>query len=307
MADYPSEITVTLSDLMKMETYAHVAKTKHRVHSILAGQHASKLRGRGLDFAEVRDYVAGDDIRSIDWLVTARTGKTHTKVFNEEKERPCFAIVDQSSFMFFGSRRYTKSVIAAHFAAMAGFHTIKSGDRFGGIVFGDESFDHVVPRRSSASVQTFLQCLVKRNRELPLRKNVRSNRSMLIENLHRAAGMITHDYVVAIISDFSDIDDELKNQFTRMSRHNDVILVHVTDPMDEKMPDGVVVLSDGEHQLLWQNNRKDAGRKYAQRFEDVHDKFPRQMLRYNVPVVVLDTLQPLNEQVVKILGKALRP
>ena len=118
----PSEIAINLSDLAKLEhlVTGFSLLPRQAVHSVLSGKHASKLRGRGLDFSEVRKYVHGDDIRNIDWKVTARTRVTHTKVFNEEKERPTFVIVDQSSSMFFASQGSVKSVLAAQLAAIAG-------------------------------------------------------------------------------------------------------------------------------------------------------------------------------------------
>ena len=122
-------ITVSLEDLNRQEHQfnRYSILGRKNVYSVLAGRHSSKLRGRGLDFEEVRKYVAGDDIRNIDWNVTARTRQTYTKVYNEEKERPNFCIVDQSSDMFFGSDRYTKSYVAAMLSAMAGFKVLKAG------------------------------------------------------------------------------------------------------------------------------------------------------------------------------------
>jgi uncharacterized protein (DUF58 family) len=136
-SSYPPEIAVTLDDLMRYEWLVQTGKLlpSHPVYSILAGRHSSKLRGRGLDFEEVRPYIPGDDIRNIDWRVTARTGKTHSKVFTEEKERPTFILLDQTSWMFFGSTRFAKSVSAAQAAALGAFYTIKRGDRTGGIIF----------------------------------------------------------------------------------------------------------------------------------------------------------------------------
>src|ERR1700754_1797969 len=124
---YPPEVVTSLSDLMRFEWLVGSRKLlpAHPVYSLLAGRHASKLRGRGLDFEEVRQYIPGDDIRNIDWKVTARTGTTHSKVFNEEKERPTFMVLDQSSWMFFGSQRFVKSVAAAHAAAIGAFYTLK--------------------------------------------------------------------------------------------------------------------------------------------------------------------------------------
>ena len=130
-----------------------------RSQSILAGRHRSKLRGRGLDFDEVRKYVSGDDIRNIDWKVTARVGETHTKVFTEERERPVLLIIDQSPSMFFGSKRFLKSVIAAHTAALCAWRVLEVGDRIGGAVFNDEKMDIVRPRRDRGNVQQLLSMM----------------------------------------------------------------------------------------------------------------------------------------------------
>ena len=142
---YPQDVFISLQDLLKMEHHARnfsFQARKQKVRSILGGKHASKLRGRGLDFEEVRNYVAGDDIRNIDWKVTARTQKTHSKVFSEEKEKPALIVVDQSKSMFFGSQRKTKSVVAAEIAALAAFRVLKEGDRVGGIVFAINDVHH---------------------------------------------------------------------------------------------------------------------------------------------------------------------
>ena len=144
---YPPDVFVSLQSLLKMEHiasgFSFLAK-KQKVRSILGGKHASKLRGRGLDFEEVRNYVAGDDIRNIDWKVTARTQKTHSRVFSEEKEKPALILVDQSKSMFFGSQRRTKSVVAAELAALAAFRIQKEGDRVGGVVFADDGFGFII-------------------------------------------------------------------------------------------------------------------------------------------------------------------
>ena len=131
----PPEVYVTLRDLIAMQYDARGFSflPKYAVQSLLSGRHRSKLRGRGLDFDEVRQYVAGDDIRNIDWKVTARVGLTHTKVYTEEKERPVFFVLDQSSSMFFGSQRYIhrllinagRKKINAHFVSQ-GFQLFNS-------------------------------------------------------------------------------------------------------------------------------------------------------------------------------------
>lgn len=256
-----------------------------------------------MDFEEVRQYVPGDDIRNIDWLVTARTGNTYSKVFNEEKERPTFIITDQSAWMFFGSQRFVKSVAAAHAAAMGAFYTIKRGDRTGGIIFNEEGYDYVSPKRSRATVQHFLQCIVNRNKILPERKRITPNTALLNEMLHRARGAITHDYVITVVSDFSAINEETKQHLRSMSYHNDVILIHIYDPLDEALPDGRMVLGDGKHQVAWQNNKHKWGEKYKADFKTMRNRLSEEFRHYRIPVVFFNTIETIEDQVMHDLGR----
>ena len=278
----------------------------HPVYSILAGRHASKLRGRGLDFEEVRQYIPGDDIRNIDWRVTARTGKTHSKVFNEEKERPGFIILDQSSWMFFGSTRFAKSVSAAHAAALGAFYTLKRGDRTGGIIFNEAGYDFVPPRRNKQSLEYYLQCIVNRNKELPLRANIKPNTAPLNDNLRQARSLVTHDYVITVISDFSAINDETKELLQNMSYHNDVILIHIYDALDEGLPDGKLVLTDGRHQITWSNKKKNWGAKFKKDFEDIRLRLTEEFRHTRIPVVFFNTAEPIEAQVMQEMGKIMK-
>src|SRR5215471_14338919 len=130
---------VSLDDLVAMQHQAHGFSFLPRqpVQSLLAGRHASRLRGRGLNFEEIRRYQAGDDIRQIDWKVTARTRKTHSRVFTEERERSTILLVDQRVTMFFGSVKNMKSVTAAEMAALGAWRVLSQKDRVGALVFND--------------------------------------------------------------------------------------------------------------------------------------------------------------------------
>lgn len=302
---YPSEVVATLEDLMQYEflVASGTLLPPHPVYSILAGRHASKLRGRGLDFEEVRLYVPGDDIRNIDWRVTARIGKTHSKVFNEEKERPTFMVIDQTSAMFFGSERYTKSVIAAQAAALGAFYTIKRGDRVGGLVFTDDGHQLVTPKRSKALVQYFLQLVADANEKLTARTRASSNTTMLNEMLERTLKTITHDYVVTVVSDFSNNDNDTKKLLQKLSYHNDVIVIHITDPLDEQLPDGKIVLTDADHQIQWQNDKKNWGHKYSTSHEEFRQQFKDELRRYRIPVVFYTTTEPVEHQVRKDMSR----
>lgn len=296
---YPPEVVTTLPDLLRFEYLVQAGHLlpAHPVYSLLTGRHASKLRGRGLDFEEVRLYVPGDNIRNIDWHVTARTGKTHSKVFNEEKERPTFIVLDQTSRLFFGSQRYVKSVIAAHAAALSAFYTIKRGDRVGGIVFNEAGHDQVPPRRSKAAVEYLLQCIVHRNEQLPLRTTIGNNTPFLNKILHLTQTTVTHDYVITIISDFSNIDEETKERLRQLSYHNDVILLQVYDPFEANLPDGKLVLGDGNRQIAWHNRQRQAGQRYREAFTQWQQNITALFRHTRIPIVFFNTTQPVEDQV----------
>src|SRR6201991_3725008 len=133
------------------------------VHSLLSGRSASRMRGRGLNFEEIRDYRAGDDVRSIDWKVTARLRKPHIRVFDEERDRQPLLLVDQRLSMFFGSRHAMKSVTAAEAAAIGAWRVLGAGDRIGAVVFGDRGFVEVTARRSRKTVLQILAAIFESN------------------------------------------------------------------------------------------------------------------------------------------------
>ncbi len=303
--EYPLEIATTLDDLMRFEYLVgtQAILPRRTVYSILTGRHAAHMRGRGLDFEEDRLYVAGDDIRNIDWRVTARMGETYSKVFNEEKERPTFTLVDQSSVMFFGSQRFVKSVTAAQLAALAGFYTLKRGDRFGGLVFGDNDYDFLAPKRSKALLQHFLQLVVNRNQELPKREVLKPNADLMNEMLQRTRTSITHDFVVSIIGDLSNLNDEGKHQIFSMANNNDVILIHVEDPMDAQLPEGRLVLGDGTRQIVWNNKKGEWGEKFNSSYANWKSNFIEECSKYGIGVSFMSTAIPIEEQIVKKIGQ----
>lgn len=216
--------------------------------SVLNGRHASRLRGRGLNFEELRDYLPGDDIRAIDWKVTARTGRPHVRVMTEERDRPALIVVDQRMSMFFGSRLSMKSVTAAEAAALAAFRILDQGDRVGGIVFGDEHLAEIRPQRSRATLDRFLAALADAN--ALLRADAPDVAPMPLTRVLRAVARIAaRNHLIIVLSDFDVIDDETRRVVTGLSRHNDLVLVLVTDPFAGEMPAGLrLVVSNGSLQ-----------------------------------------------------------
>ena len=301
MADlkkYPSNIFVSLNDLLKME---HLSRgfsflaSKQKVRSILGGKHASKLRGRGLDFEEVRNYVPGDDIRNIDWKVTARTQKTHTRVYSEEKEKPALIIVDQSKSMFFGSQKKTKSVVAAEIAALTAFKVLKEGDRVGGVVFADNGIDIIYPKRDRKNILRFLEKIVTRNRELIDSEPMEFDKA-LNTVLSKVKNIVTHDFLVVIISDFHRYSPDLIKFISRLSLHNDVILTKVYDPMEKMIPETKIIAGDSKRQLLLDGAERKLRDRFENTFNDDFEKFKEQMKKHRIPVASIDTVKDTDVQ-----------
>ena len=279
---------------------------KRTVHSVLAGTHSSKLRGRGLDFEEVRLYVPGDDIRNIDWRVTARVGQTHTKVFNEERERPAFTVLDQSSMMFFGSELYVKSVIAAQAAALAGYRILKKGDRFGGIVFNDEHLEVIKPRRNRKAILRYLQITSDYNQQLVTRRSIQSNKERLQQVLERTARFVTHDYVITIISDFRLLPETSYRLIKSLSKHNDVILVHVSDPLDQVNFKQGGLLTDGELQVRIKKGDSKADAAWVAADKNFKQQFDDLLIKYRIPYITLNTKSPADQQIKDLLKSSLK-
>jgi len=202
------------------------------INSLLSGRHASRLRGRGLNFEELRRYQPGDDIRTIDWKVTARTGKTHTRVYTEERDRPALLVVDQRLSMFFGSQRAMKSVTAAEAAAVAAWRVIDAGDRVGAVVFNDADVVQIRPYRSRDRVMQILKAIVSQNQALSLESGKTPNPAMLNRALKETLRAATHDHLIGLISDLNGADAETRQLMTRLSQHNDVIVAFIYDPLE---------------------------------------------------------------------------
>lgn len=277
------------------------------VHSLLAGRHASRLRGRGLNFEEIRRYQPGDDIRQIDWKATMRLRKTQSRVYTEERERSVFLLVDQRISMFFGSVKNTKSVTAAQAAALAAWRVIEQKDRVGALVFNDSQIVEVRPRRSHSTVMRILDAILKLNHELSVQAGTRANPARFNEVLRRCEQQAKHDALVCIISDGTGNDDESRKILTRMARHNDVLFAFVHDPLEAELPAaGPLVFGDGARQLEVDTNRRGLRERYRTAFAEQRAAGRRFLLHRETPVLPLSTAEDVPTQVRRMLGVRLR-
>ena len=236
-------------------------------HQQLAGRMQSSLRGRGLIFEELREYLPGDDIRSIDWRVTARTGKPVIRVYGEEKERPALLLVDQRINMFFGSRRAMKSVTAAESAMLCAWRILGSGDRVGGFVFGDDDIDEVKPHRSRNAVISFADRISRKNVALHANYSGAASAGSLNDTLSRTASLAHHDHLIILVSDLNGHDNITRDMLLRLSQSNDVMCLIVYDPFLLHLPKtGSIVVSGGYLQAelpLGQRSVRDAIDSFA--------------------------------------------
>ena len=249
---------VSVDNLVALESIATdlTFLRKAPVRRFLAGRHASRMRGRGLSFEELRTYMPGDDVRTIDWRVTARTGQPFVRVYNEEKDRPALIIVDQRTNMFFGSRRSMKSVAAAEVAALCAWRVMTLGDRVGGVVFNDVKQEAIRPHRSRGAVIRFAETISIQNNALSADSDIERSPGQLNAVLGSVAALARHDHLIIVVSDFDGHGPETRDLLLRMSVANDVIAVLVYDPFLLDLPrQGEMVVSGGALQAELQFGR----------------------------------------------------
>lgn len=273
------------------------------VHSVLAGRHASRLRGRGLNFEEIRRYLPGDDIRNMDWRVTARTRQPHVRVYTEERDHPVLLLIDQRQNMFFGSRRAMKSVVAAEAAALAAWRVFFQGDRIGAVVFNDHDIVEIKPHRSRNQVMRILQAVTRFNHQLSADAAITPNPDMYNEALRRALRLASHDYLITSISDGFGVDAETFRLGTQIAAHNDVIVLFIYDAMEEQLPDaGRLVFGQGGHQLEVNSGSTTLRQKFNTRFQDRFNSIEYFCRQRSVPRIPINTEQGVAEQVRARLG-----
>ncbi|MGJ5643340.1 DUF58 domain-containing protein [Formosa sp. S-31] len=301
-ASKDQNVFLTLEYLLQFEwlnTVLNFKVGRQKSNSVLSGRFASRLRGRGLDFEEARPYVIGDDIRKIDWRVTAKTGVTHTKVFTEEKEKPAFIFVDQSPTMGFGSVSKTKAVVAGELASIAAYKILKGGDRVGGLVFKGDTYDLITPKRDQRNVLQFLQKIVDANAEIYNQKSF-DYETKLKDMISKLQNIITHDYIVLIISDFYRYNPETIKYMSMLSQHNDVILIKLFDPMEEELPDDKLTLTNDIKQISLLKQRKRVVQELKVDFESNYEAFKKEIEKYNISLFKINTVDPIEEQLIQV-------
>ena len=236
------------------------------------GTRMSKMRGRGVDFAEVRAYQPGDDVRTLDWRVTARKNKPHTKVFREERERLTFVVVDQTQSMFFGSQQRLKSVAAAEVAACAAWQGLQHNDRVGGIVLGNHQAAIHKPYRSSKAVARLMSDIAEYNQSLKAGTS-KPDEDALNDSLLRLRRLTHTNYRIYLISDFFPHNelwrDAWGDAIRALARHNEVVAVQIYDPLEARLPPADrYTVTDGTNRLQFHAGDTHLRAEYQARFDN---------------------------------------
>ena len=237
-ATVSGRVVPQLTDLMKLAArVAALPNWSRAVNARQQGDYRAPLKGRGMEYAESRPYQAGDDVRAMDWRLTARIGKPHTKMFREERERPVYLCVDFRANMQFATQGVFKSVQAARAAALLAWKASYHGDRVGGLVFSDNAHHELEPARGNVAVMRFLKLLTTAG-ALPAsatRVNGESESSLGLA-LRRLRRLVKPGSLVFMVSDGREFSAETCADLAALSRHCDVGLVLIHDAFEAALP-----------------------------------------------------------------------
>lgn len=276
---------------------------RNRSRSLLAGSGHSPFKGRGVDFEEVRAYQPGDDIRTIDWRVTARRMKPHTKIFREERERPVLLLLDQSHSLFFGSRLNFKSVTVAETGSLLSWATLQHGDRIGGLVFNENELSEIRPKRSKQTLLHLLNKVTDYNQALSASTQGKPSENYFTKALRHARRVAHPGTNLFIVSDFSRMDTEAMRHMTRLARHCELMAIQVVDPLETELPrPGRYDITNGVHRKTIDTQSRALRQKYRHQFQEVQSDLESFFTGLRIPFVQLKTDQSTASQLMNHFG-----
>jgi uncharacterized protein (DUF58 family) len=263
-------------------------RTKGLANDLFAGQYESAFKGRGMEFAEVREYQIGDDIRSIDWNVSARFGRPFVKVFHEERELTVMLLLDLSGSHLFGSRTQFKRELMAEVAGMLAFLAIRTNDKVGAILFSSRMEKYIAPKKGASHVWRLIKEIFTYEPQ-----DRKTNIDAALTYLNRAAKRHT---IVFLISDCMDTGFEKSLRLT--AKKHDLTVIRVSDPSEDELPDvGLVTLQDPETGQVALINTRNKGLRERWRIhrEEQADYLSNILKRAGVDLVDLSTDGPVVE------------
>lgn len=280
---------ISAQSLIKLRMLANqLPLNSQKIKAKQGGAYLSSFKGRGMEFDESRIYQAGDDIRNMDWRVTARTGTAHTKVFREERERPILLCLDLNPSMMFATRNKFKSVIAAELAVLIAWNCAKNNDRVGGLIFSANDHVEIKPRRGKTAVLDFIRhCTQHSSWTTDSKKEDTRNMTSAITRLQR----VTHPgSLIFMLSDFREMNEKSLSHLANIARHNDVILIKIIDPIEIELPvSGSYKLTDGLKELQLQTFSKKIKQQYKQQHETKNQEFEKFCRKHRIHLITIST------------------
>jgi len=267
-------LAVTVEELIAQQQYLpYMTYRQNKPTSQRSGNNKSAFRGRGMEFEEVRAYIFGDDVRDIDWRVTARKAEPYTKVFNEEKDREIIVVLDLSASMVFGTRKELKSVTAAKVAALIGWLTVKHKDRFGMLLFDGKNTIYFRPQNNLKNLMNIFTQISKKTHEILLEQH----HADLSEALKMLQFHQKGQGTVFILSDFSHFDNEKFRKIAILSKKHQVCCINIFDVLEEIAPqDGVYAAQYDTQKAVFDTGVEEFTVNYQQYFHQ-----QRELMRQN--------------------------
>jgi len=295
----PDTLTSEVKDLVRVTTGSLVglyaeAKTIRlkpaRVLSRMAGNYLSTFKGRGMEFDESRPYQAGDDVRNLDWRVTARTGRPYTKQFREERERAVLVWTDLRSSMFFATQGAFKSVLAARAAALLAWSAVQHGDRLGGLLFSQQQHQELRPQRGKKAVMRFIQQLANHDAWQPDYEAREQLTSASTESIGRLRRVARPGSLVFLISDFHHLEPRFEDHVAQLARHNDLVMISIHDTLEQELPpDGRYRLFNGQDTISINTGDPKQRSQHQSRFE-THQQYLQHLSRlYRIHLITCRT------------------
>ncbi len=260
---------VELDELMNMRRYATYLQhgKKKKTYSNQVGDVKSAFKGRGIEMDEIREYQFGDDVRDIDWRVTARKEKPYTKIYTEERDREIFVWLDLSAFMLFGSSMELKSVTASKIAALIGWIALNNKDRFGCVIFDGEKSWVFKPKADRAYLGSVFKKISQISQSV-LNKNQNDDKER-IKSLKLLQANVKNRANIFVISSFMYLGDEYDNIFAALAKKTNMFAINVFDKLEEKAPiSGQYMVEYEGEKLLLDTSSKIYKKKYSEYFAE---------------------------------------
>jgi len=296
-----SNLYSTLNQLVEARFHVkhRTLGSQQKVMQQVSGGHHSLRKGSGMTFSEVRQYQAGDDIRHIDWRVTARTQKAHTKVFTEEHEKPVLIVAEQTPALFFGSQVQLKTAQVLNVAALLGWCTLQQNDLIGGLVFNGQQQMWIAPKRQQQTLLSwFNKSLVLQN---ALQQPGSANPLYWQQACQHLLKVVKPGSKLFLIGDFLNLSEVAQSQLKTLRKHSEITAIHIYDPLEKTLPKlGWLSLTASwasENLLPINSLKKETRQRYQDQYQQAWSNAQQTFRNMKIPLIELAT----NESAIQTL------